>query len=58
VVVKVAGTPVTNTSQLLTAVAALKPQTAAIIGVQRGNKAIDLKVTVTQRPRNPLPKER
>jgi S1-C subfamily serine protease len=58
VVVKVAHTPVPNTSQLLTAVAALKPQTSAVIGVQRGDKAIDLKVTVTQRPRNPLPRER
>jgi Do/DeqQ family serine protease len=58
VVVKVAGTPVTNTSQLLTAVAALKPQTSATIGVQRGDKALDLRVTVTQRPKNPLPRER
>jgi S1-C subfamily serine protease len=51
VVVKVADTPVANTSQLLTAVAALKPKTPAIIAVQRGDKAIDLKVTVAQRPR-------
>jgi Do/DeqQ family serine protease len=53
VVVKVAGTSVANTLQLQTAVAALKPQTAAVIGVQRGEKALDLKVTVTQRPRIP-----
>jgi len=58
VVVKVAGSTVSNTSQLLTAVAALKPQTAAVIGVQRGDKLMDLKVTVTQRPRNPLRRER
>jgi len=51
VVVKVANTPVANTSQLLTAVAALKPKTPAIIAVQRGDKALDLKVTVAQRPR-------
>jgi Do/DeqQ family serine protease len=51
VVVKVANTPVANTSQLLTAVAALKPKTPAIIAVQRGDKALDVKVTVAQRPR-------
>jgi serine protease DegQ len=51
VVVKVANTPVTNTSQLLTAVAALKPQTPAVIAVQRGDKALELKVTVAQRPK-------
>jgi Do/DeqQ family serine protease len=57
VVVKVANTPVANTSQLLTAVAALKPKTPAIIIVQRGDKAIDLKVTVAQRPRTqPVPR--
>jgi Do/DeqQ family serine protease len=58
VVVKVAGTRVTNTSQLLTAVAALKPQTAAVIGVQRGDKTMDLKITVAQRPKVPLTRER
>jgi Do/DeqQ family serine protease len=58
VVVKVAGTPVANTSQLLTAVAALKPQTAAVIAVQRGDKALDLKVTVKQRPRTQPQQER
>src|SRR5213595_3154414 len=51
VVVKVANTPVANTSQLLTAVAALKPKTPAVIAVQRGDKALELKVTVAQRPR-------
>ena len=34
--------PVANTPQLLNAVAALKPQTTASIGVQRGAKAIDV----------------
>jgi Do/DeqQ family serine protease len=51
VVVKVAGTPVANTSQLLNAVAALKPQAVAVISVQRGDKAVELNVTVTQRPK-------
>jgi len=58
VVVKVANTPVANTSQLLTAVAALKPQTVATIAVQRGDKALDMKVTVAQRPKNPLRRDR
>ncbi len=51
VVVNVAGTPVSNTTQLLNAVAALKPQTQAVIGVQRGDRAIELTVTVVQRPK-------
>ena len=50
VVVKIAGTPVVNTVQLLNAVAALKPQAPAEIAVQRGDKQIDLTVTVAQRP--------
>ena len=51
VVVKIGGATVANTSQLLNAVAALKPQAVAVIGVQRGDKALDLNVTVTQRPK-------
>ena len=58
VVVKVANTPVANTSQLLTAVAALKPKTAAVIAVQRGEKSLELKVTVAQRPKMPVRVER
>jgi Do/DeqQ family serine protease len=58
VVVKVADTPVNNTVQLLSAVAALKPQADATIGIQRGDKAIDLKVTVAQRPKSSVRKER
>jgi serine protease DegQ len=54
VVVKVADTAVTNTVQLLTAVAALKPQADAVIGIQRGEKALELKVTVAQRPKSPV----
>jgi serine protease DegQ len=50
VVVKIAGMPIANTPQLLDAVAALKPQANASISVQRGNKALDLRVTVAQRP--------
>ena len=52
VVVRVGDSPVVNTSQLLNAVAALKPTTVASIGVQRGTESIDLKVTVAQRPRS------
>jgi serine protease DegQ len=58
VVTKVADTPISNTSQLLTAVAALKPQQPATISVQRGDKALELKVTVAQRPKNPVRRER
>jgi len=54
VVTRVADTPVSNTSQLLTAVAALKPQTSAVIAVQRGDKAMEVKVTVAQRPKTPV----
>jgi serine protease DegQ len=53
VVVKIAGTPVTNTPQLLNAVAALKPRQTATVSVQRGPKALELPVTVGQRPRSP-----
>ena len=53
VVVKVGDAEVTNTSQLLTAVAALKPLTVTTIGVQRGDKALELDVTVAQRPKAP-----
>jgi len=57
VVVKVADTPVTNTVQLLAAVAGLKPKEPATIGIQRGNKALDLKVIVTQRPKTQARRE-
>ncbi len=58
VVVKVAETPVASTVQLLAAVAALKPQAAATLSVQRGDRAIELKVVVQQRPRSGPPRER
>jgi S1-C subfamily serine protease len=51
VVLEVAGRPVANTSQLLNAVAALKPQAQAAIAVQRGDKQLSLKVKVAQRPK-------
>ncbi|MES2100199.1 MAG: trypsin-like peptidase domain-containing protein [Pseudomonadota bacterium] len=51
VVVSVAGTKVTNSYQLLTAVASLKPSAVAAIGVQRGDKALNVDVTVGQRPK-------
>jgi Do/DeqQ family serine protease len=51
VVVSVQGRAVTNTQQLLGAVAALKPETRVAIGVQRGKQAVDVNVKVAQRPR-------
>ena len=51
VVTKIADTPVANTPQLLNAVAALKPRETATIRVQRGDSALDVKVTVAQRPK-------
>jgi serine protease DegQ len=51
VVTSVAGKPVANTVQLLNAVAELPPQTEAKIVVQRGEQALDLTVTVAQRPK-------
>jgi serine protease DegQ len=50
VVVSVGGAPVTNSYELQTAVAALKPKAVATIGVQRGDKALQVEVTVGQRP--------
>ena len=52
VVTRIAGTPVANTPQLLNAVAALKPHETATIRVQRGENALDVKVTVAQRPKS------
>jgi len=50
VVTLVAGKPVANVTELLTAVAALPPASRAQIGVQRGAEKIDLDVTVGERP--------
>ena len=52
VVLKIGATAVTNTPQLLNAVAALKPRETATISVQRGHDALDIKVLVAQRPRS------
>ena len=59
VVVSVGGTPVANTYQLLNAVASLRPRAVAAIGVQRGNQALNVDVTVGQRPKTgrALPRE-
>jgi serine protease DegQ len=51
VVVRVDSKVVATTPQLLNAVAALRPNEKAVIGVQRGDKALDLSVTVAQRPK-------
>jgi serine protease DegQ len=52
VVVKIGDAAITNTSQLLTAVAAVKPKASTTVVVQRGDKALDINVTVAQRPRS------
>ena len=51
VVVKVGDKPVASTSQLLNAVAALRPREKAVIAVQRGDQALELGVVVGQRPK-------
>ncbi len=50
VVLRIGGAPIANTPQLLNAVAALKPHETATVSVQRGAAALDVKVTVGQRP--------
>jgi Do/DeqQ family serine protease len=57
VVTQVARMPIANTSQLLNAVAALKPTSRALLGVQRGADAIEVTVTVAQRPRVGPPRQ-
>jgi S1-C subfamily serine protease len=56
VVVSVAGRPVTNVAELLPSVAALAPQSKAVLGVQRGAQSLELEVTVGERP--PQPRQR
>ena len=51
VVVQIAQTPVANTSQLLNAVASLKPGEPAKITVQRAGKMLALDVVAAQRPK-------
>jgi serine protease DegQ len=50
VVLSIGERPVSNTMQLLNAVAALKPGSETSIGVQRGDDRLQLKVTAVQRP--------
>jgi len=50
VVVRIADQSIANTAQLFNAVAALKPGAPATIAVQRGERSVDLKVQVAQRP--------
>jgi len=50
VVVAIGGLEVSDTAQLLAAVAALKPQTVAQVVVQRGAQPLLLNLTVAQRP--------
>ena len=50
VVVSIGDMPVTGTRQLLNAVAAMRPQAVAALGVQRGDKALGVNVTVGERP--------
>ena len=57
VVVKVGDKPVTSTVQLLNAVAALTPDKQAVIQVQRGDRQLDLNVTVAQRQRANPPRD-
>ncbi len=51
VVVKIGDRPVANTAQLFNAVASLRPNETAVIGVQRGERALELSVKVAQRPK-------
>jgi serine protease DegQ len=54
VVTSVGGQPVTNTSDLLNRVAALKPGTEAAIDVQRGSQTVRVTLQVGQRPKQPV----
>ena len=51
VVLRIGDTPVANTTDLLSAVAALKPKSTAAIQVQRGAQTLTVSVTVGQRPK-------
>jgi Do/DeqQ family serine protease len=53
VVVRIGDQPIANTGQLFNTVAALKPGTAAAVTVQRGDRVVELKVRVAQRPASP-----
>ena len=51
VIVRVDGKAVTNVTELLTAVAALKPGTASPFNIQRGDKMVELDIAAGVRPR-------
>lgn len=51
VVVKIGDRPVANTAQLFNAVAGLRPNETAVVGVQRGERALELSIKVAQRPK-------
>ncbi len=57
VVLAVAGKPVSNTTMLLNAVAALTPGSEAALSIQRGAQALELKVVVALRPSAPVRRE-
>ena len=50
VVTRIGGKDVANTAELLNAVAALPPGSSTAIGVQRGDKSLEVTVKVAQRP--------
>ena len=54
VVVKIGATPIANQAQLLAAVAALKPRSEATVSVLRGDRPLELKVVVAERPARPV----
>jgi serine protease DegQ len=58
VVTRIGDKPVVNTSQLLNAVAALRPNAVTTLGVQRGDRALDVSVTLGQRPKANAPLQR
>jgi S1-C subfamily serine protease len=51
VVLRVGGKDVVNTAELLAAVAALQPDSEATLGLQRGERSLDVVVKVALRPR-------
>ena len=58
VVLKVGDKAVRNTVELLGLVAALPPDSKVSLGVQRGDKAMEVNVTVAQRPKAKIQRER
>jgi len=50
VVTRIGETPVANTTELMSAVAALRPRSEAVIGVQRGERALEMRLVIGERP--------